>query len=109
MFRYFERIILSKNLILLKKIILEMNQAFKSKEIKDRLYIKMDVNFKPELHIKIMGYVNLKIIDCCSKEEYINKYFTTKKQKIFSHVDILLFVVDATEKDHQLSLNYFKK
>lgn len=62
-----------------------------------------------ELHIKIMGNVNLKIIDCCSKEEYINKYFTTKKQKIFSHVDILLFVVDATEKDHQLSLNYFKK
>ena len=62
-----------------------------------------------ELHIKIMGYINLKIIDCCSKEEYINKYFTTKKQKLFSHVDILLFVVDATEKDHQLSLNYFKK
>ena len=54
MFRYFEQIILSKNLIVLKKIILEMNQAFKSKEIQDRLYIKMDVNFKPKLHLNIM-------------------------------------------------------
>ena len=62
MFRYFERIILGKNLILLKKIILEMNQAFKSKEIKDRLYIKMDVNFKPELHIKIM-YLILDLLE----------------------------------------------
>ena len=54
MFKYMEQIILSKNLILLKKLILEMNQAFKSKEIQDRLHIKMDVNFKPNLHLKIM-------------------------------------------------------
>ena len=54
MFRYMEQIILSKNLILLKKLILEMNQAFKSKEIQDRLHIKIDINFKPDLHLKIM-------------------------------------------------------
>ena len=62
MFRYFEQIILSKNIILLKKIIMEMNQAFKSKEIKDRLYIKMNVNFKPELHINIM-YLILNLLE----------------------------------------------
>ena len=54
MFRYFEQIILNKNLILLKKIILEMNQAFKSKEIQDRLNITMNVTFKPDLHLNIM-------------------------------------------------------
>ena len=62
MFRYFEKIILNKNLILLKKIIMEMNQAFKSKEIQDRLYIKMNVNFKPELHMNIM-YLILNLLE----------------------------------------------
>ena len=54
MFRYLEQIILEKNIILLKKIILDMNQFFNSKEIKSRLYIKMDTTLKPELHLKIM-------------------------------------------------------
>ena len=62
MFRYFEQIILSKNLIVLKKIILEMNQAFNSKEIQERLYIKMDCNFKPELHLNIM-YLILNLLE----------------------------------------------
>ena len=62
MFRYMEQIILSKNLILLKKLILEMNQAFKSKEIQDRLYIKMDVTFKPKLHLNIM-YLILNLLE----------------------------------------------
>ena len=57
MFRYFEQIILSKNIILLKKIILEMNQAFKSKEIQERLYIKMDVTFKPKIPLNIMHLI----------------------------------------------------
>ena len=70
MFRYFEQIILSKNLILLKKIILEMNQAFKSKEIQDRLYIKMDVNFRPKLHLNIM-YLILNLLEANKiKESY---------------------------------------
>ena len=62
MFRYFEHIILSKNIILLKKIILEMNQAFNSKEIQERLYIKMDVTFKPKLPLNIM-YLILSLLE----------------------------------------------
>ena len=62
MFRYFEYIILNKNLIVLKKIILEMNQAFNSKEIQERLYIKMDCNFKPKLHLNIM-YLILNLLE----------------------------------------------
>ena len=54
MFRYIEQIILNENVILLKKIILDMNKCFYSKEIQSRLYIKIDTNFKPVLHLKIM-------------------------------------------------------
>ncbi len=54
MFRYLEKIILEKNITLLKKIIMEMKQSFDSKEIQERLNIKMDLIFKPDLHLKIM-------------------------------------------------------
>ena len=54
MFRYIEQIILKENIILLKKIIMDMQQCFNSPEIKNRLYIKMGTTFKPPLHLRIM-------------------------------------------------------
>lgn len=68
-----------------------------------------------EIHVKIMGSININLIDCCSKDEYNNKYFDTKKEKIFSKVDILIFVIDAFEfikdinSERKKSLDYFKK
>ena len=62
-----------------------------------------------EIHVRIMGTINTNIIDCCSKVEYVNKYFTTKKAKIFSKANILIFIVDATESNQNSSLDYFKK
>jgi hypothetical protein len=54
MFRYIEQIILKENIVLLKKIIMDMQQCFNSSEIKNRLYIKMGTTFKPPLHLRIM-------------------------------------------------------
>ena len=68
-----------------------------------------------EIHLNIMGSININLIDCCSKDEYNNKYFDTKKEKIFSKVDILIFVIDAFEfikdinSERKKSLDYFKK
>ena len=68
-----------------------------------------------EIHVKIMGSININLIDCCSKDEYNNKYFDTKKEKIFSKVDILIFVIDAFEfikdinSERKKSLDFFKK
>ena len=62
MFRYLEKLILQGNIILLKKIILDMEKCFKSQEIKSRLKIKMDTIFNPELHLKIMILI-LKLIE----------------------------------------------
>ena len=68
-----------------------------------------------EIHVNIMGSIKINLIDCCSKDEYNNKYFDTKKEKIFSKVDILIFVIDAFEfikdinSERKKSLDYFKK
>ena len=62
-----------------------------------------------EIHVKIMGNININLIDCCSKDEYINKYFTTKEKKLFSKVDILIFIADASDFNIENGLNLFKK
>ena len=68
-----------------------------------------------EIHVKIMGNININLIDCCSKDEYNNKYFNSKKDKIFSKVDILIFVINAFEfinasnSERKKSLDYFQK
>ena len=68
-----------------------------------------------EIYVKIMGNININLIDCCSKDEYNNKYFNSKKDKIFSKVDILIFVINAFEfinasnSERKKSLDYFQK
>ena len=54
MFRYIEIIILNCDIVLFKKIICDMYKSFNSHEIKERLNIKNNFKFKPDLHLKIM-------------------------------------------------------
>ena len=54
MFRYFEIIILNKEISLLRKIIIDMKNSFNSEEIMSRKEIKMNTVFKAELPLKIM-------------------------------------------------------
>ena len=54
MIRYFEIIILNKEISLLKNVIYDMKNSFYSNEITKRKEIKMNTTFKPELPLKIM-------------------------------------------------------
>ena len=54
MFRYFEIIILNKEISLLRNIIIDMKKSFNSDEIISRKEIKMNTIFKAELPLKIM-------------------------------------------------------
>ena len=54
MFRYIEQIILKENIILLKKIIMDMRKCFDCQEIKNRLNIKMGITIKPEIFLWTM-------------------------------------------------------
>ena len=64
MFRYFEIIILNKEIDVLHNIILDMKNSFYSNEIMARKEIKMNTVFKPELPLKIM----LIILDLIQKD-----------------------------------------
>ena len=82
---------------------------FQQQLAKDTLEVTPSIEIE-EIHSKLMGNIFINLIDCCSKDEHVIKYFTTKKEKIFSNVDILIFVVDASNiKDKESSLDYFKK
>ena len=87
---------------------------FQQKLPKDTIKLA-STNELEEIHVKIMGNININLIDCCSKDEYNNKYFNSKKDKIFSKVDILIFVINAFEfinasnSERKKSLDYFQK
>ena len=82
---------------------------FQQQLAKDTLKLAPSIEVE-EIHSKLMGNIYINLIDCCSKDDYIKKYFTTKKEKIFSKVDILIYVVDASNiNDKESSLNYFKQ
>ena len=82
---------------------------FQQQLAKDTLKLAPSIEIE-EMHSKLLGNININLMDCCSKDEYVKKYFTTKKEKIFSKVNILIFVVDASNtKDKESSLDYFKK
>ena len=82
---------------------------FQQQLARDTLELTPSIEIE-EIHCKLMGNIFINLIDCCSMDEYIKKYFTTKKEKIFSKVDILIFVVDVSNNnDKESSLDYFKK
>ena len=82
---------------------------FQQQLAKDTLKLNPSIEIE-EIHLKLLGNIYINLIDCCSNNEHVKKYFSTKKEKIFSNVDILIFVVDASNiKDKEASLVYFKK
>ena len=73
---------------------------FQNKSAKDTLNLAF-TNEVEESHLKFMKNISLDLLDCCSKEDFIKQYFDTKKNAIFSNVDILIFVVEAENYNHR--------
>ncbi len=73
---------------------------FQNKSAKDTLNLAF-TNEVEESHLKFMKNISLDLLDCCSKEDFIKQYFDTKKNAIFSNVDILVFVVEAENYNHK--------
>lgn len=67
---------------------------FQNQSAKDTLDLAY-TNEIEETHIKFMKNLYLSILDCCSREHYIKKYFDSKKETLFSNVNILIFVAEA--------------
>ena len=73
---------------------------FQNKSAKDTLNLAY-TNEVEETHIRFMKNISLDLLDCCSKEDFIKQYFDTKKNAIFSNVDILVFVVEVENYNHR--------
>ena len=73
---------------------------FQKKSAKDTLNLAF-TNEVEESHLRFMKNISLDLLDCCSKEDFIKQYFDTKKNAIFSNVDILIFVVEAENYNHR--------
>ena len=111
MFRYLEKIILEKNIILLKKIIMEMKQCFDSKEIQERLNIKVDITFKPNLHLEIMILILKSLEKGKIKEAHELFVKCILTCQIFDYGLILYFryilYLYIKENENKLFSNYF--
>ena len=62
-----------------------------------------------------MGNLVFNLLDCGGQEEFIKQYFETKKETIFSKVEVLIFVIEVensnnkNEKDNIEDITYFEK
>ena len=73
---------------------------FQNKSAKDTLNLAY-TNEVEESHLRFMKNISLDLLDFCSKEDFIKQIFDTKKNTIFSNVDILVFVVEAENYNHR--------
>ena len=51
-----------------------------------------------ETHFNFINDTFIDILDFSDKKEEIKEYFSTKKEKIFSNVGILIYITDAQEE-----------
>ena len=57
-----------------------------------------------ESRLKFMGNMMLNLLDCGGQYEYYKQYFESKKEQIFSNVEVLVFVIEA-EKNQEKTKN----
>ena len=83
---------------------------FQNKTGKDTLKL-CSTNEIEETHFNFLNNIPLNILDCSGKDEYFKQYFTTKKEIIFTNVEILIFVTspESNNKTKDDELTYFEK
>jgi Ras-related GTP-binding protein A/B len=68
-----------------------------------------DVN---ESRLRFMGNMILNLLDCGGQNEFIKQYLDSKRQTIFSNVEILVFVIEGKKLKHSNNnddLTYFEE
>ena len=114
-----QNIIIEENLP--KKILLLGRQGVGKTSLKSIIFENKTANetFKlgstheiQEVHLNFMNNIPITILDSPSKQDYIKQYFTSKKEIVFSHVDILIFVIEPDNNNNKIELDelaYFEK
>lgn len=64
-----------------------------------------------EIRMRFMGNMMLNLYDCGGQNEFIKQYFESKREQIFSCVEILVFVIEAERSKNNTNnddLKYFE-
>ena len=59
-----------------------------------------------ESRLKFMGNLTLNLLDCGGQLEYYKQYFDSKKEQIFSNVEVLVFVIEAEKRQDKQKNNH---
>lgn len=68
-----------------------------------------------ENRLRFMGNLMFHLLDCGGQEEFIKQYFESKREQIFSRVEVLIFVIEVEnfknqkDTDNNEDLAYFEK
>ena len=71
--------------------------------------------FLTQTRLQFMGNLSFTLFDCGGQEEFIKQYLETKRDYIFSNVEVLVFVMEAEnyqtlkDKDNIEDINYFEE
>jgi len=60
-------------------------------------------------HVKFLGNLNLSLWDCGGQDAFMEKYFLSQREQIFSHVEVLIYVMDITVKDEPQDLSKYRE
>ena len=61
-----------------------------------------------EAHINYINNINIDLLELSSNPDEIKQYFSTKKEYIFSNVDIFIFISDVKNQKND-DLKYFEE
>lgn len=64
-----------------------------------------------ESRVRFMGNMMLNLLDCGGQNEFIRQYLDSKREQIFSNVEILVFVIEAEKlkSDNNEDLTYYEE
>lgn len=64
-----------------------------------------------ESRLRFMGNMMLNLLDCGGQNEFIKQYLESKREPIFSNVELLVFVIEAEKKktNENDDLTYFEE
>jgi len=60
-------------------------------------------------HVKFLGNLNLSLWDCGGQDAFMEKYFASQRDHIFSNVEVLIYVMDIMAKDEQKDLDQYRE
>jgi Ras-related GTP-binding protein A/B len=58
--------------------------------------------------VRFMGNMVLSLWDCGGQDRFMESYFESQREYIFTNVEVLIYVFDIESPEREKDINYFK-